>query len=170
MVAKKIQYIHTYKYKAVQQTRKKSKEKKQKYEPADTLLYIPFIQRQVNRPRSSRHVPSFWHGFDAHSSMFVSHLSPVYPGTQSHTNDPGVLTHVPPCSQGGRQPASDVTSQHAVTSFGRGCVFFYRSSVYTDTSNSLRPCPVSERLAKQKFSHWGCPVNSNKAEIFCLVA
>jgi len=28
------------------------------------------------------------------------------------------------------------------------------------------PCPVSERLAKQKFSQWGFPVNSNEAEIF----
>ena len=27
-------------------------------------------------------------------------------------------------------------------------------------------CPVSERLAKQKISHWGFPVNSNEAEIF----
>jgi len=31
-------------------------------------------------------------------------------------------------------------------------------------------CPVSERLAKQNFSHWGFPVNSNEAEFFCLVA
>jgi len=31
---------------------------------------------------------------------------------------------------------------------------------------SRRPCPVSERLAKQKFSHWGFPVNSNEAEFF----
>jgi len=30
------------------------------------------------------------------------------------------------------------------------------------------PCPVSERLAKQKFSHWGFPVKSNKAEFFLL--
>jgi len=30
------------------------------------------------------------------------------------------------------------------------------------------PCPVSERLAKQKFSHWGFPVNSNEAEFFLL--
>ena len=36
---------------------------------------------------------------------------------------------------------------------------------------TYRPCPVSERLAKQKFSHWGFAVNSNEAEIFfCLVA
>ena len=30
------------------------------------------------------------------------------------------------------------------------------------------PCPVSERLAKQKFSPWGCPVNPNEAECFLL--
>jgi len=30
------------------------------------------------------------------------------------------------------------------------------------------PCPVSVRLAKQKFSHWGCPVNPNEAELFLL--
>jgi len=28
------------------------------------------------------------------------------------------------------------------------------------------PCPVSERLAKQKFSTWGFPINTNEAEIF----
>jgi len=28
------------------------------------------------------------------------------------------------------------------------------------------PCPVSERLAKQKFSTWGFPINLNVAEIF----
>jgi len=28
------------------------------------------------------------------------------------------------------------------------------------------PCPVNERLAKQKFPHWGFPVSSNEAEIF----
>jgi len=27
----------------------------------------------------------------------------------------------------------------------------------------LGPCPVSERLAKQTFSHWGFPVNPNEA-------
>jgi len=76
---------------------------------------VPFIQRQVNRPRSSRHVPSFWHGLDAHSSTFVSHLSPVYPGVQSHLNEPGVLTHVPPCSHGGLQPAASTTvTSHSV--------------------------------------------------------
>jgi len=32
--------------------------------------------------------------------------------------------------------------------------------------NTSGPCPVSERLAKQKFSHWGFPVNSNEAEFF----
>jgi len=31
---------------------------------------------------------------------------------------------------------------------------------------TLWPCPVSERLAKQKFSTWGFPINPNKAEIF----
>jgi len=31
-----------------------------------------------------------------------------------------------------------------------------------------RPCPVSERLAKHKFSHWGFPVNSNEAGFFLL--
>jgi len=29
-----------------------------------------------------------------------------------------------------------------------------------------RPCPVSKRLAKQKFSTWGFPINLNEAEIF----
>ena len=40
-----------------------------------------------------------------------------------------------------------------------------------DTMSAIelyRPCLVSERLAKQKFSHWGFPVNSNEAEIFLL--
>jgi len=27
------------------------------------------------------------------------------------------------------------------------------------------PCPVSKRLAKQKFSTWGFPINPNEAEI-----
>jgi len=30
----------------------------------------------------------------------------------------------------------------------------------------LGPCPVSKRLAKQKFSTWGFPINLNEAEIF----
>jgi len=34
------------------------------------------------------------------------------------------------------------------------------------SAQKLRPCPVSERLAKQKFSHWRFPVNSNEAEFF----
>ena len=37
-------------------------------------------------------------------------------------------------------------------------------------ANTAGPCPVSERLAKQKFSTWGFPVNLNEAEFFCLVA
>jgi len=31
------------------------------------------------------------------------------------------------------------------------------------------PCPVSERLANQKFSTWGFPINPNEAEIFFLL-
>ena len=28
------------------------------------------------------------------------------------------------------------------------------------------PCPVSQRLAKQKFSTWGFPINPNEADFF----
>ena len=40
------------------------------------------------------------------------------------------------------------------------------AAAYSQSRISLRPCPVSKRLAKQKFSDWGFPVNSNEAEIF----
>ena len=40
----------------------------------------------------------------------------------------------------------------------------HRLDVYHTSTHG--PCPVSKRLAKQKFSHWGFPVNSNEAEIF----
>ncbi len=62
------------------------------------------MQTQVNLPRSSRHVPSFMHGWDSHSLMFNSHLGPVNPLGQSQRNEPLVFTHVPPCSHGDNQP------------------------------------------------------------------
>ena len=31
---------------------------------------------------------------------YSKHLGPVYPVWQSHLKEPGVLTHLPPCSQG----------------------------------------------------------------------
>lgn len=64
----------------------------------------PSMQTQVKRPRASRQVPSFWHGSEAHSFMLRSHLGPAYPSTQSHRKDPGVFTHVPPCSHGLSHP------------------------------------------------------------------
>ena len=42
-----------------------------------------------------------------------------------------------------------------------------QTSEFKDDGRS-GPCPVSERLAKQKFSHWGFPVHSNEAEFFLL--
>ena len=60
----------------------------------------PGMQMQRNPPRSSMHVPSFWQGFDSHSLMFISQRRPLNPGRQSHRYEPGMLTQVPPCSQG----------------------------------------------------------------------
>ena len=55
---------------------------------------------QRNPPRSSMHVPSFWHGFDSHSLIFTSHRRPLNPCLQSHLYDPAVLTQIPSCSHG----------------------------------------------------------------------
>lgn len=71
------------------------------------LFCSPVSQRQVNLPRSSRHVPSLKHGLDAHSFTSTSQRDDVNPGAQAHRNDPGVLTHVPPNSHG------DLTAAHA---------------------------------------------------------
>lgn len=62
--------------------------------------HLPGIQTQRYDPRSSRQVPSFWQGFESHSLMFTSQRAPVKPTAQSHRNEPGVFTQVPPCSQG----------------------------------------------------------------------
>ena len=62
------------------------------------------MQTQVNRPRLSRHVPSFRQGSEAHSLMLISQRGPMKPMAQSQRYDPSVLTHVEPCSHGDRQP------------------------------------------------------------------
>lgn len=48
----------------------------------------------------SRHVPSFWHGLEAHSLTSCSQRGPAYPRTQLQVKEPSVFTHWPPCSQG----------------------------------------------------------------------
>jgi hypothetical protein len=58
------------------------------------------MQMQRKPPRSSMHVPSFWHGFDSHSLMLISQRGPPKPLGQSQWKDPGVFTHTPSCSHG----------------------------------------------------------------------
>ena len=42
--------------------------------PAGAGRHSPGIQMHRKAPLSSRHVPSFWHGFESHSLMLISHL------------------------------------------------------------------------------------------------
>lgn len=68
------------------------------------------MQTQRNPPLSSKQVPSFWHGLESHSLMLISHLGPVNPFVQLQLNDPGMLTHFPPCSQG--YPVKEKSTKH----------------------------------------------------------
>lgn len=38
-------------------------------------------------PTTSLQTPPFWHGFDAHSFVSISHLAPSYPIVQLHLNE-----------------------------------------------------------------------------------
>lgn len=58
------------------------------------------MQTHRNVPGSSKQEPSFLHGDESHSLMFVSQRGPVKPWVQLQANEPGVLTQVPSCSQG----------------------------------------------------------------------
>ena len=48
----------------------------------------------------STHVAPLVHGFEAHSSMFVSHSAPVNPAVQAHVKLFRPSVHVPPCWHG----------------------------------------------------------------------
>jgi hypothetical protein len=67
------------------------------------------MHTQRNVPGSSKQLPSFWHGCDSHSLMFVSHLGPVKPWLQLQAKEPGIFTQMPLCSQG--DPLRDNTKR-----------------------------------------------------------
>ena len=62
----------------------------------------------------------------------------------------------------------------SVTSHQQTTLVYWRLSVNMDhgqdapytVHHTQWPCPVSKRLAKQKFSTWGFPINTNEAEFF----
>ena len=93
--------------------REVEKQKNLRYEILQLLansFNSPGMQMQRNPPRSSMHVPSFWQGFDSHSLMFISQRRPLNPGKQSHRYEPGMLTQVPPCSQG--EPVREIEKKN----------------------------------------------------------
>lgn len=67
------------------------------------------MQTHLKVPGSSRQDPSFLQGWLSHSLTLVSHLGPVNPTEQLQAKEPGVLTHMPSCSQG--EPANVTTSE-----------------------------------------------------------
>lgn len=61
---------------------------------------------QIKPPLVLKQVPPYWHGFDRHSLMSLSHWLPVYPSGQQQKKSPSVVLlnlsteHVPPFWQG----------------------------------------------------------------------
>ena len=67
------------------------------------------------------------------------------------------------------QPINDDSCwSQSCSTMSAWCTVYISQTTVQQVHMRPRPCPVSERLAKQKFSHWGFPVNPNVAEIFLL--